>query len=283
MINLKLNDLISVTRSSTADLDIHVSWADWSAGTVTPDRTNTQFNTAATGTILAGPTGSVVRNAKQITIRNIHGSASNDVTVNFNQNGTIIQLFKATLKAGEVLEFIEGVGWFVVSQSQLTTLLKILTSDDTGGLNSTAAQPWFPTLGAVTVVPGTYIMDGRLMTSRSAGVTSHTTSLLFGGTATYAITYMAKVQVGDTMALLPMSRVQSVVATATVAKAASTSATEQLTVDLEGVLRVTAGGTFIPQFSYSAAPGGAPTILKNTRMMLTPVGDSGFLSQGTWS
>ncbi len=63
-------------------------------------------------------------------------------------------------------------------------IFKILTGDDTGA-NSNTAQPWLPTAGGVAVEAGTlYWFEGHLHLSRSAGNTSHTTSILFGGTAT---------------------------------------------------------------------------------------------------
>ena len=293
MLNLMLTtDKLQLVTSAVASIDVHISFVDLaqpvSASTYPqPGKQNTAaIATATTTDICAAPASSTTRNVKTVVISNTHASASCDVTPIYNQNATLVRCGpKQTLAPGDTLEYIEGVGWYKVAATAPGTLLKILTADDTGGQNVATAQPWFPTAGGVTVASDTtYLLDGRLLLSRAAGTTSHTTSLLFAGTAVISsIVYMAKVQVGDTMALLPLSRVESAVLTSTAIKIASIVATEQITVDLEGVLRVTTAGTFIPQFIYSAAPGGTPTILRGSRFMLTPVGSAGFLSQGVWA
>jgi len=137
---------------------------------------------------------------------------------------------------------------------------------DAIGSNVNTAQPWFPSQGAVTLPVGTYRFRGRLYLSRSAGSTSHTTAILFGGTATLASNdFVAGAKEGDTSALADLSVIPATgVTTSVVAKAASTSTTEQAFFDVEGIFIVTVAGTVIPQFQYSAAPGGAPTVLRGT-------------------
>jgi hypothetical protein len=53
-------------------------------------------------------------------------------------------------------------------------------------------------------------------------------------------------------------------ATGAVVKAASTSATEFTVIRVKGRISASATGQLIPQFQYSAAPGGAPTIKDGT-------------------
>jgi hypothetical protein len=53
---------------------------------------------------------------------------------------------------------------------------------------------------------------------------------------------------------------------------ANTIATENLRIWVKGVIRTNAAGTLIPQFQYSAAPGGVPTIRRNSQIRLTPRG-----------
>jgi hypothetical protein len=64
---------------------------------------------------------------------------------------------------------------------------------------------------------------------------------------------------------------------------ASTSTTENITVVIKGIVRTNTAGTFTPQIQYSSAPGGAPTILKNSYFKMTPVGTSTVASVGNWS
>lgn len=163
-------------------------------------------------------------------------------------------------------------------------LFKALSSN-VSGTDVATAQPWFPSAGAVAVEASkAYIFEGYLRTSRSAGTTSHTTSLLFAGTATLtSIAYRAIVNTGDTAANIAANQTAAEVATATVVKAASTSATEQIACWVRGVVRINGAGTFIPQFQYSSAPGGAPSVLSNTMFTLYPIGSGSVTTSGTWS
>jgi hypothetical protein len=284
-------DKIQVITGQAVTVDVHSSYMDMSQADPpvikgsTSSKTNTAITTATTTDVVAAPAASTTRNIKTIHVRNKSTTLSVDVTIQFNQNGTLFELFKTTLIAGAQLEYIEGVGFFVVSPTAATILQRMLTADDTGGQNVATAQPWFPTTGAVAVAASTtYIMEGFLEAIRAAGTTSHTTSLLFGGTATLTgIQWWADVNTGDVETTIADSRTISRVATATAVKAASTSATEALSVHLFGIVRVNAAGTLIPEFQYSVAPGGAPTIKSNSYFRLTPVGDNTFATSGTWS
>ena len=57
MIFPSTTDKLELVRSSTADIDVMVEWVEvnTSTGAVTPGRTLTKFNTAATGDIMAAP------------------------------------------------------------------------------------------------------------------------------------------------------------------------------------------------------------------------------------
>lgn len=245
----------------------------------------TAITTAATTDVVAAPGSNTLRNVKTVHIRNKHATLSMDVTVQFNANSVIYEIHKTTLRAGEALEYIEGIGWFTLQVTAVPELFKILSADDAGGQNVATAQPWFPTAGGVTVAGNTtYRMQGLLVISRAAGAVSHTIGMLFAGTATLtSIQYVAETNVGETEALLPESRVTSRVATNTAVTAASTTATEQKQIALNGIVRINGAGTFIPQFIYSAAPGGTPTIKANSFFRLTPMGDGAVVSAGVWA
>ncbi|HEY6022052.1 MAG TPA: hypothetical protein VIY48_19945 [Candidatus Paceibacterota bacterium] len=160
---------------------------------------------------------------------------------------------------------------------------------DMAGQNVNTAQSWFPDSASdgVTVAANTtYRFAGLLFITRSAGTTSHTTSIGFGGTATIAsFSAFASCKTGDTTASASVSSVIMADATSIVVKGASTSATEQIMVVVEGTLRIgtAGGGTIIPQFTYSAAPGGIPTIKANSFFELARIGTDLVTSAGTWS
>lgn len=128
-------DKIQVITSAAVTVDVHVSFMDASNAAPpvvqgdTMGRLNTAITTATTTDICAAPAASEIRNVKTINIRNKHASTSTDITVQFNQNATLFELFKVTLLAGQTLEYVEGIGWYVVtSQAKLAKIL-IATAD----------------------------------------------------------------------------------------------------------------------------------------------------------
>lgn len=279
-------DKLQLTTSAAITVDVHASWVDLNGTTVTPGRTNTAITTATTTDIVATPAASTTRNVKNLQIRNKHASSPVDLTVIYDANGTDFELHKTTLNAGEALEYIEGVGFFTLAAagSGFGDVLERVIDADQTGTDVATAQPWFPTSGAVAVEAGVvYKMDGRLNTTRAAGAVSHTTSVLFAGTATLTyINYRVITNTTDVVTIATPSKVASRVATAVVVKAASTSTTEEIALDVDGFIKVNAAGTFIPQFIYSAAPGGAPTIRTGSYMTLVKKG-AAYNTRGTWT
>lgn len=166
----------------------------------------------------------------------------------------------------------------------LDELFKILIADDTG-TNVATAQPWLPTAGGIAVEAATtYAFEGTLRLSRAAGTTSHTTGLLFAGTATLtSILYDAIANTGDVVTTGTPALTVIDVSTNTSVKAASTSATEQVLIRVKGIVRINAAGTFIPQFIYSAIPGGVPTIKAGSHFRLKKLFINSVNTQGTWA
>ena len=199
-------------------------------------------------------------------------------------NGEYLVTYNLANTRWEMSNYVDGpdITAAIAAAAVALDLHKALLTDDTGGANVNTAQPWFPTAGAVTVAAGaTYFFDGFLWLSRAAGSTSHTTATLFAGTATITLlNYTVEALTGDANALAATNMIVGVDATATVVKAASTSTTEQEFIRARGVIKINAGGTLIPQFKYSVAPGGAPTVKAGTYFRLRVVGTN---PQGTWA
>lgn len=160
--------------------------------------------------------------------------------------------------------------------------------DKTGG-NVTTAQTWFPGGGATTItVPAntTYFFEGRLILSRSAGTTAHTISMLFGGTATItSIDYRAQMtdEAATSGGITTTTSIDVITVAATGVVASSANASQFNTIFVKGIVRINASGTFIPQFQYSAAPGGAPTVKANSYFSMYPLGAGTVLSIGNWA
>jgi hypothetical protein len=158
--------------------------------------------------------------------------------------------------------------------------------------DSASAQKVFnaPTNGALTVPASTAFFFEALYKISNTGTTSHTWSTLFGGTATFtSIAYEVFARTGTTSGatITALSDLQVAVATAVAVTAASTSATEFVTIFLRGIMRINAAGTVIPQIQASAQPGlsGTPgvTVLAGSYFRCWSLGVDTVASAGNWS
>ena len=176
-------DLLSVTAGSATTLDIHASWVDLAAngsGDPTPGRTNTAMTTATTTTVVATPAASTVRNVKELHIRNKHATQAGDVTVNFSQNGTLYELHKTRLAAGEALEYIEGIGWF-----KLGTVAGTVTNQSTSDQVTSAGTDTYLTgsnfsFPAGRLAVGTKFHWRIIATKSAAGTAAWSVLIRFG-------------------------------------------------------------------------------------------------------
>lgn len=156
------------------------------------------------------------------------------------------------------------------------------------GANVNTAQNVFGvgvTLSASTV----YAFEAMYALSKSAGTTAHTLGVGFGGTATinnigYEIngsestsSFTSRVNV-STSELFIASTANTAISTS------NTSATLFIFSALRGTVSINAGGTFIPQYTLSAAPGGAYTTAAGSYFLIYPIGASGAnVNVGTWA
>jgi hypothetical protein len=62
------------------------------------------------------------------------------------------------------------------------------------------------------------------------------------------------------------------------------SAAETLLATVKGIVSINGGGTFTPQYTLSAAPGGAYSTMANSYFLIYPIGASGAnTSVGAWA
>jgi len=112
--------LLRVVTTGTADLHVHESHTDFTAGTpdvYTPSSDNVQITTATTTTIVPSPTGTTIRNIRTVMIRNAHASASQGVTLEHTDGTTVAQLWKGTLASSEMLILNEAGTVFLYDAS----------------------------------------------------------------------------------------------------------------------------------------------------------------------
>jgi hypothetical protein len=168
-----------------------------------------------------------------------------------------------------------------------TTHFMALAIDYTAN-DSSAAQKVFNIgtggAGAVTLPASTaYFMEAVYYITRGVGSNSHTLSTLFAvSSALTGITYTADTTSTTGNTLGAVSRIYGTATTAVVVTAASTSSSENITVVIRGIVRTNAATTFTPQIQYSSAPGGAPTVLTNSYIRLTPIGTNAVTFVGNW-
>jgi hypothetical protein len=159
------------------------------------------------------------------------------------------------------------------------------------GANATGAQN---TLGVgVTLSSSTvYAFEFLFTLTKTAGTTSHTLGYQFGGTATLNnILIYTHYTNGSTGAGagIPAATATHAIGVSNVASGfagAATIVTASVTFINKGygTVSINAGGTFIPQYTLSAAPGGAYTTAIGSYFLIYPIGVAGAnTSVGAWA
>jgi len=155
------------------------------------------------------------------------------------------------------------------------------------GSNATGAQSIFGLTNGFTLAGSTiYEFESIVALSKSAGTTSHTIAIGFGGTATinnigYAL-LIANDATFTTISTPSLLFIQT--ASATVATGAITAASRVVYLTIKGIVSVNAAGTFLPQYTLSAAPGGAYTTQIGNYFKISQLAASGAnVSIGTVS
>ena len=160
-------------------------------------------------------------------------------------------------------------------------------NSDLVGSNATGAQNMLGvgvTLSSSTI----YAFEAAAVFVKTAGITSHTLSTLFGGTATINNIYYTvhaadqnvsiNTRVSTAQGITPIN-----VTSATIVTGAMASATQIAVLNIKGTVSINSGGTFIPQYSLSAAPGGAYTVVAGGYFAIYPIAVSGSnTSIGAW-
>lgn len=160
---------------------------------------------------------------------------------------------------------------------------------DLAGANVNTAQSMFGvgvTLAANTV----YAFEAAFVLNKSTGsFAAHSIGLGFGGAATVNNIFYTTVGVFTQTAypsVTPPDVLNVVVSAsnATMASAGSGSGSLNFRSIMRGTVSINGGGTFIPQYTLSAAPGQAYTAIAGSYIKFTPIGAAGSASsQGTWS
>lgn len=180
-------DKLRISTSSAAAIKVHGNYVESVILTGAPASYGIIKNSISSATdtdVLVGPGGSTnFRAPKGLTVRNGDASLACDVTVSFNDNGTIYEKVKVTLNPGETLEYEEGIGFFKVAASTARSGMRnVSTADQSIGASATAyvtgsaiLLPASPTLVAGMVLRW-FIQLGK----SAAGVAATSPQIRFG-------------------------------------------------------------------------------------------------------
>lgn len=105
------SDIVRIVTGSASDIQVHASYVDNNAGTITPARTNTAISTAATTTVVPSPGASTQRNVKALQITNNHATVATTVEVQHFDGTISSKLMGVTLLPGENLGLREDGSW----------------------------------------------------------------------------------------------------------------------------------------------------------------------------
>jgi len=158
---------------------------------------------------------------------------------------------------------------------------------DYAGSNATGAQSLFGvgvTLSASTV----YEFEALYVFQKTAGATLHNFQLGFGGTATNNnILFMGSVvELGSATVAVADSAPVAFTNNSTTALTITSFSTANVVIGclIRGTVSINAGGTFIPQYTLSAAPGGAYSTVAGSFIRINPLSASGAATNvGTWA
>lgn len=199
----------------------------------------------------------------------------------------------STASAG-MMEYDGTVPYFTPlgTQRGLIPGMQFTIRDSMVGANSTAAQNILG-VGVTLSSNTTYAYFGNFNFFKTAGTTTHTMSFGFGGTATISrnscnILVQDSVEgfvtVSASRAILQYTIETTSSGTFTVVNATSAAAFRTTNLQIQGTVRVTTGGTFIPQYKLNAPPGGAYTHSSQNFMGIYPIGAGvSNVSIGTWA
>jgi len=218
------------------------------------------------------------------------GISSNVVQPFFvNGNSTASSISGTTLTVGGTVTGTFSVGQFLAAQGITAGTYITALGTGTGGAGTytvnnsqTIASTTIQSMYGVTLSSSTvYRFEADFLISKSAGTTSHTLSTLFGGSATVnSIAYLiiaASTGSQSTFNFTDTAVTGTAItqASATVVASATTAAAIARYFRVNGIVSINAGGTFIPQYQLSAAPGGAYSVNANSSFSIYPIGASG--------
>ena len=154
---------------------------------------------------------------------------------------------------------------------------------DLAGTTATTAQKVFG-VGLTVAASTIYEFEYVYVFSKTLGTTTHSVSVNFGGSATFnnALHTVTETTTNTTGTVAALQYV--ITLSTNISYSVGTTQVVALTAIGRGTVSVNASGTFIPQYTLSANPGGAYSTLAGSYFSMWPVGASGANSSiGAWA
>lgn len=173
---------IQLVTSAAVNVDVYACGIDknQSSGAISEFTQLTAITTAATTDVVAAPAATTTRNVKTIKARNKSTTTSVDLTVLINVSATLYELVKITIRPGETLEYVEGVGFFVVAGPSAPAK-NFSTADQTLNAADTYITGSLITIATTRpVVVGTVFKWQFTFTKTGAGIAGPVFSVRFG-------------------------------------------------------------------------------------------------------
>lgn len=150
--------------------------------------------------------------------------------------------------------------------------------------NASTAQAW---LGVgVTLQANTVYQFNGLFNLVTTGTTSHTEAIGMGGTATlFNIGYhVTRANANAITATSGNTYITYRTSNASVVQTGAFTTAQNVVYTINGTVSTNAGGTFIPQLTFSAAPAGTSTVTTGAYFQITALqGGNGNVNIGTWA
>lgn len=175
-----------VVGSAVTTIGVAAYYVDNAAGTITPGRTLTNITTATTTTIVAAPGASTQRNIRSLIISNNSAASSTFLSVQHFDGTTSVDVFDATLLAGETIELREDGVWVhrdysgaeyaynVPAQANLGiagTLAETMPRMLSGTTNTTAGATGTLFMNAINLTAGQLVSNITIVSATTAQVT----------------------------------------------------------------------------------------------------------------
>lgn len=142
---LATTDKLRITTGAaiSGGIKMQGSYIQYNATTGAYSNTGLFKNSVTTATdtdVLVGPGSTDYRIVREFTVRNPDTTTACDITISFNDNGTIYEKHKVTLQPGDCLEYAEGVGFVSLTANSFLDRVIIMAADSTHATAATFAD-----------------------------------------------------------------------------------------------------------------------------------------------